>query len=97
MSDDSFVTVMFAVIILVVVGVAYARYKKDKRRIYTYLHSRGATDITITKVWFGGSERHNEYDVTYTDIRHQRQQNRCMIPSGLFYDGSIYWKDNLPY
>ncbi|MEJ5310126.1 MAG: hypothetical protein WHX52_10160 [Anaerolineae bacterium] len=95
--SEPFVGAMFAVAILVVVGVAYAGYRRDKRRIYTYLHSRGATDITITKVWFGGSERHNEYDVTYTDNRQQQHQNRCMIPSGLFYDGSIYWKDDVPY
>lgn len=97
MSDGPFVTVIFVVAVLIVVGVAYAQYKKDQRRIYAYLNARGATDIIITKVWFGGSERHNEYDVTYTDNRHHKCQNRCMIPLGFYYDGSIYWRDDIPY
>lgn len=93
--DDPFVVVLIAVAILVAVGVEYAKYKKDTGRIRFYLLGRGATDISISKYWFGGSEYHNVYDVTYNDAKGRRRQNRCIIRSSIFIDGLIYWEHDL--
>lgn len=48
--DDPFMIVLIPVAILIVVGVEYAKYKRDARRIHLCLHGKGATDISIVKV-----------------------------------------------
>lgn len=95
MSWSPFVTVLFAVVILLVGGAEYAQYKRDTRRIRLYLLGRGATDIAISKVWFEGDDYHNVYDVTYINGKCCRRQNRCIIQSGFSFDRPIYWKDDI--
>ena len=83
---------IIAVAIIASILEGYAKYIKDKRRICDYLYEKGATDVTIAKVWFAGGKYHNVYDVTYTDCKHRHCQNRCKVQSSLFSDGPIYWK-----
>ncbi len=95
--DDPFLIVILVVTILIYVGVEYARYKNDTKRIYFCLHGKGATDISITKVWFAGGRWHNVYDVIYTDTKHNVHVDRCIIRTSLFEEGAIYWEDDVSY
>lgn len=92
--DGPFMIGLIPVAILIVVGVEYAKYKRDARRIHLCLHGKGATDISIVKVWSEGDRFHNVYDVIYTDIKHNVHVDRCIIRTSLFEDGAIYWKDD---
>ena len=64
--DDPFMIVLIPVAILIVVGVEYAKYKRDARRIHLCLHGKAATDISIVKVWSEGDRWHNVYDESRT-------------------------------
>jgi hypothetical protein len=83
---------LIAVLTAFPIIIGYAIYMNDKQRIYELLHSRGSTDITIAKAWFQGGRNHNVYDVTFTDKNRRHCRNRCLIRSGLFYEGPIYWE-----
>jgi len=56
--------------------------------------SKGATDITISLVWFTHDRDTHTYNAQYT-LEGQPRLNRCKIRHWLWSDQDIYWKDPL--
>ena len=70
----------------------YFSVRDDKRRIEAHLQGKGATDISISLVWFAHDRDTHTYDVRYT-LQGQPRQNGCKIRHWLWSEQDSYWKE----
>lgn len=93
MKMNSFFILFVIIWIIIALLIAYLRSKKHKRRISNYLHARGASNITVSEVWFDMDKDTSTYDVQYTNSLGIYCCTSCKIRTNLFDEGDIYWKD----
>ncbi len=65
---------------------------RNRQRIAAYLQAKGATDITVSYVWFDFDRSNLTYDVVYT-LHGQEHRNTCKTLAWLCGTGEFYWKD----
>ena len=90
---DSFFILFIIIFIIVALVFSYFESEEHKKRISGYLYARGATNITVSKVWFDMDKDTSTYDVEYTNSQGTYCRTSCKIRTGLFSSGEIYWRD----
>jgi len=83
------------IIILIVFVVIYAQEKEGKNKVRKYLEKIGCREIRITTKMFVGDRTTLTYEVEYINKINERHKNTCVIRSGAFSDGNIYWESPL--
>jgi len=93
MWDDSFVQFLI-VIALIAFAIAFesSYVKKAKEKIEELLNRSGFQDIEMSRVWEFG-RRDLAFDVKYRNIQGEMIVNSCVVASGFFSPGDIYWKN----
>ena len=95
MLDDAFVKFIIAIILFGIVLAFSSSYEdKAKEKIKKHLEEKGCQDIQISRVWTFGM-RELTYNISFVDQQGKMNANTCIIASGWFSPGEIYWKKPL--
>ena len=90
-------TVVKVILIVAAIGCVllfnYLVMRSARRRLESYLQSRGAADIKMSLLLFTGDRDSSTFNVSYT-LDGKPHQNRCKVVVG-WRGGEIYWKDPL--
>lgn len=92
MWDDAFVKFM-VVLVLFVLVIWFETYyvNKAKESIVELLFRNKCQVVEISRVWNFG-KRELSFDVKYRNSQGELTINTCVIGSGWFSPGDVYWK-----
>ena len=87
-----------ALLLLIIIGgfcfvLLRRQIKQHKQGIRDYLYARGATNITISTLWFDRDRDTSTYDVQYWNSQGTYCRTSCKIGTNLWSNGEIYWSD----
>ena len=75
--------------------IEYAIIRTDKRRISEYLSRRGASNIKIEWVFWGGNRAEQAFNIRYYNVRYLSKWDAVcytLCKVGM-WNGKIHWRD----
>ncbi len=90
--EDQFSFLIFGLIILVMIVVAFFKTSQFENRIAKEIQKKGFQPISISRRWLDFDEGTASFDVIYQDKVGLQHETRCKIRSYMYiFDGDLYW------